>query len=47
MFTTFWLTVGTDWPATLLVGTTIYAAVTGLLLAFLLDWPLRHRDQAV
>jgi hypothetical protein len=43
IFTVLGLTVGIHWPTTLVAGSVVYAAATGLLLAFLLDWPIRYQ----
>jgi hypothetical protein len=46
MFVALWLTVGIGWPPTLIAGSVVYAAGTGLFCAFLLDWPIRYASQA-
>jgi hypothetical protein len=41
-FVALWLTVGIGWPPTLIAGSVVYAAATGLFLAFLIDWPISY-----
>jgi hypothetical protein len=36
-------TAGLCWSATLIVGSVLYAGITGLFIAFLLDWPIEAR----
>ncbi len=38
------VTVGLDWSVSLIVGSIFYAAATGLLLALMLDWPIKSQE---
>jgi hypothetical protein len=46
MFVTLWLTVGIGWPQTLIAGSVVYAAASGLFCAFLLEWPIHYAARA-
>jgi hypothetical protein len=40
LFTALWITVGIAWPATVIAGSIVYASATGLVLSFVLEWPI-------